>query len=173
MPLSVADYLIDQSSIDWPRTLGSWSWLLPHEFTLWMVNRFADLFLVFPGGTVHMLDTGTGTLMRVAESRDDFCSRIDEEDNASQWLMIPLVDQAVAAGMVLQPGHCYAFKLLPVFGGQYAVENIVPLPICDYLIACGSIHNQLQDVPDGAQVVMDVINMPEPVDHEADPATGV
>jgi len=158
MSLSVTDYLIDQSSVDWPRTLGSWSWLLPREFTLWIVNRFADLFLVIPDGSVYMLDTGAGTLNRVADGRDDFCSRIDEDDNASQWLMIPLVDHAVAAGMVLQPGQCYGFKLPPVLGGHYVVENVAVLPVWDYLSACGSIHAQLRDVPDGSQVVLDVIN---------------
>jgi hypothetical protein len=52
--ISVADYLIDQSGIDWPKALASWSWLLPPEFTLWLVNRFADLFLVLPDGSVHL-----------------------------------------------------------------------------------------------------------------------
>jgi hypothetical protein len=58
VPISVADYLIDQSGIDWPKTLASWSWLVPPEFTLWLVNRFADLFIVLADGTVHMLDVG-------------------------------------------------------------------------------------------------------------------
>ena len=35
MGISVADYLIDQSGIDWPKALAPWSWLLPREFTLW------------------------------------------------------------------------------------------------------------------------------------------
>jgi hypothetical protein len=56
--ISIADYLIDQSGIDWPKALCSWSWLLPPEFTLWLVNRFGDLFLVLPDDTVHMLDVG-------------------------------------------------------------------------------------------------------------------
>lgn len=160
MAIAVADYLIDQSGIDWPKTLASWSWLVPAEFTLWLVTRFADLFLVLPDGTVHMLDVGTGTLTKVAESRDDFCTKIDEDDNANQWLMIPLVDRMVAAGVVLQPGQCYGFKTPPVLGGDYSVENASPLPLWDYLGAYGSIHEQLRDVPDGAQVVLKVVNKP-------------
>jgi hypothetical protein len=158
--ISLADYLIDQSGIDWSKALESWGWLLPPEFTLWLVNRFADLFLVLPDGTVHMLDVGTGTLTKVAESRDDFCNKIDEEDNANQWLMIPLVDRMVAAGVVLQAGQCYGFKTPPVLGGDYSVENAGPLPVCDYLGGYGSIHEQLQDVPDGSRVVLKVGNKP-------------
>jgi hypothetical protein len=37
--IPAADYLIDQGGIDWPQALASWSWLLPPEFTLWLVKR--------------------------------------------------------------------------------------------------------------------------------------
>lgn len=168
MAISVANYLIDQCGIDWPKALASWSWLLPPEFTLWFVNRFADLFLVLPDGTVQMLDVGAGTLSKLADSRDDFCARIDHDDNANQWLMIPLVDQMVAAGVVLQPGQCYGFKTPPVLGGEYTAENAGPLPVWDYLSGHGSIHEQLRDVPDGAQVVLQVVNKPAEPRAEAD-----
>jgi hypothetical protein len=158
--ISVADYLIDQRGIDWPKTLASWSWLVPAEFTLWLINRFADLFLVLPDSTVHMLDVGVGTLTKVADSRDDFRAKIDDVDTANEWLMIPLVDRMVAAGVVLQPGQCYGFKTPPVLGGDYTVENCGPLPVWDYLGAYGSIHEQLRDVPDGSQVVLKVVNKP-------------
>jgi hypothetical protein len=176
--ISVADYLIDQSGIDWPKALAPWSWLLPREFTLWLVNRFADLFLVLPDGTVHMLDVGAGTLTKIAESRDDFCNKIGEDDNANQWLMIPLVDRMVAAGVVLQLGQCYGFKTPPVLGGDYTIENAGPLPVWDYLGGYGSIHEQLQDVPDGSQVVLKVVNKPaEPLygleSQEGAPRTGL
>jgi hypothetical protein len=155
---TVADYLIEQSGIDWSKALASWSWLLPPRFTLWMVNRFADLILVLPDGTVHMLDVGGGTLTKLADNRDDFGIKIDEDDNANLWLMIPLVDQMVAAGVVLQPGQCYGFKTPPVLGGDYTVENAGPLPVWDYLGAYGSIHEQLRAVPDGCQVTLNVVN---------------
>jgi hypothetical protein len=160
MAVSLSDYLLDQSGIDWSRALAPWSWLLPSEFTLWLVNRFADLFLVLPDGTVHMLDVGVGTLSKLADSRDEFCTRMDEEDNANQWFMIPLVDRMTAAGLILGPGECYGFKTPPVLGGNYTVENAGPLPVQDYLGAYGSIHEQLREMPDGTQVVLKVGDEP-------------
>jgi hypothetical protein len=149
---SIHDYLIDQDGIDWSSAFKSWAWLLPEEFTLWLVNRFGDLFLVPPDGSVHMLDVGAGTLTRVAKSRADFSKKMDEADNANEWLMIPLVDQCRAAGVHLKPSQCYGFKTPPVLGGDYSVENIGPLSITDYLGAYGSIHEQIHDLPDGAEV---------------------
>lgn len=160
MEILLTDYLIDQDGIDWSDALASWAWLLPPELTVWLVNRFADLFLVLPDGTVHMLDVGAGTLTKLADSRDDFAGNIDEDDNANQWLMIPLVDKMVAAGILLQPGQCYGFRIPPVMGGDYTVENAGPLAVGDYLGAYGSIHEQLRDVPDGTKVVLKVINNP-------------
>lgn len=162
MHQAIEHYLIDQTGIDWEKALLGWSWLVPPKFTLWLVNQLADLFLVFPDGTVHMLDVGTGTLTRVAENREDFNVRIDDEDNANDWLAIPLVDKLVAAGIRLQPGECYGFKKLPILGGDYTVENLAPLSVWDYLGAYGSIHEQLRDSPDGTEVVLKVVNKPDP-----------
>jgi hypothetical protein len=72
-----------------------WAWLVPERFTVWVVNRYAELFLVYPDGTVHWLATSTGELQKIADSRDDFADKIDQEDNANDWLMIPLVDRCV------------------------------------------------------------------------------
>jgi hypothetical protein len=155
-PVNVHDYLIDQSGIDWSRILSGWWWLVPREFTLWLVNRFADLFLVFPDGSVHMLDVGVGSIAKVAECRGEFSSKIDQDDNANQWLMIPLVDDMVAAGMHLRPGECYGFKQPPVLGGHYTVENIGVFSIADYLGAYGSIDEQLRNVGDRERVVINL-----------------
>ena len=156
MAVVVEDYLIDLAGIDWSKALSTWSWLLPAELTVWLVNRFGDMFLVFADGAVHMLDVGSGSLERITDSRDDFCAKIDEEDNAAIWLMIPLVDRLVGAGVALSPGQCYGFLTPPVLGGQYSKENVRPILLSDYIRAYGSIHSQLHDVPEGTQVVLKV-----------------
>lgn len=162
MAVRVEDYLIDLKGIDWPSALKEWGWLLPEEFTLWMVNRLGDLFIVLPDGTVHMLDVGAGSLTKLAESRDDFCAKIDEDGVVDDWLAIPLVDALVEAGVRLDPGRCYGFARLPMLGGAYDVSNCAPLPIADYLGATGSMHYRMKDVPDGGQVVIEIVGRAAP-----------
>jgi hypothetical protein len=154
--MSVHDYLLDHDGFDWAGLLSGWSWLLPPEFTVWLVNRFGDLFLAPPDGTVHMLDVGAGTLTKLAQSRDDFLRKIDEGDDGDDWLMIPLVDRLTAAGIVTGCGECYSYRIPPVMGGGYTVENTAVLKIAEHYGAYGSIHGQLRDVPDGAKVVLKV-----------------
>ena len=148
----LADYTIDHSEVDWSDLLSYWAWLLPHEVTVWIMNRFGDLFLVVKDGTVHMLDVGGGSLQKVAESRDDFAVQIDHGDNANDWLMIPLVDKLVAAGVRLEPGQCYSYRELPILGGDYTVDNTQVLPIPRHYKALGPIHEKLKDIPDGTHV---------------------
>ncbi len=157
----IHDYIIDHSGFDWPNLLSNWAWLLPETLTVWIMNRFGDLFVVLDDGTVHMLNVGCGSLKKVAESRDDFGVLLDEGDNANVWLMIPLVDELVASGMTLQPGQCYCFRQPPVLGGNYTLENVGMLPVHDYYAGYGSIHRQISDLPDGSQVVIEIKNKPQ------------
>jgi Domain of unknown function (DUF1851) len=154
--MSIHDYLIDHRNFDWAQLFLRWEWLLPADVTVWLMNRFGDLFLILPDGSVQMLDIGAGLLTKMAESKDEFARLIDEDSNADDWLMIPLVDRLVVAGIHLQPGQCYSLLIPPVLGGDFAIENTVVLPIFEHFGVYGSFHKQLRGVPNGANVVIKV-----------------
>jgi hypothetical protein len=148
----LTDYIVDHAQLDWASLLSSWAWLLPRELTVWIMNRFGDLFLVFDDDSVHMLDVGVGSLKPVADDRDHFCRRLDEADNANNWLAIPLVDQLVAAGRIPGLGECYGYLQLPILGGEYTTENTRIVPISEHYSALGPIQEKLKEVPDGTHV---------------------
>ena len=152
--MDIHDYLIDQSGLDWNVLLEEWHWLLPSEFTVWLLTRTGDLFIIVPDGSIHMLDVGAGTLSKVASGRDEACTRIDEPGVAKDWLMIPIVDQLVASGSILGKGQCYSFRKLPVFGETYTVDNRMGFPIREHFGGWGSVHRQIADLPDGSNVVI-------------------
>jgi hypothetical protein len=154
---SILDYLIDHQDFDWAALFAEWTWLVPNRFTVWLMNRFGDLFIVFDDGSVHMLDVGCGTLKQVANSCEEFKVKLDEDDHANNWFMIPLVDELVAAGITLHEGQCYSYKKPPVLGGYYTLQNSCVLPIVEHYGAYGSIHNQIKDLPDGSEVVIPVV----------------
>jgi hypothetical protein len=152
--MMLSDYLIDPTGTDWPALLKPWAWRLPATFTLWLVNRFADLFIVLDDGSVHVLLTDCGELRRLAASRDHFAELIDQDDNADDWLLVPLVDDLVASGALLTPGQCYGFKVPPVIGGGYNLSNISPRDLREYLAFLADFYEQLKDVPDGTSVTI-------------------
>jgi hypothetical protein len=154
--MNIHDYLIEHSSFDWAVLLVEWRWLLPPKFRVWLFTRAGDLFITLPDGSIHMLEVGAGELRRVADSRDDACAKIDQPGVADEWLMIPVVDQLVASGRVLGPDQCYSYRILPVLGGSYKAEDRVLLPIREHFGAWGSLHRQIEDLPDGSQVQIEV-----------------
>lgn len=152
--MNIDDYLLDSTGIDWPTVLAPWNWLLPKALTVWLVNRFGDAFIVLDDNSVHMLDVGGGTFERLADSRDHFCDLLDVDHNASDWLMIPLIDALVAADKPLKPGCCYGYLRNPVLGGEYSVDNSIVIPIAEHYGLNAEIHQQIRDLPDGSQVTI-------------------
>ncbi|MEM1260851.1 MAG: DUF1851 domain-containing protein [Pseudomonadota bacterium] len=150
--MDVNDYLIDQAGHDWPTLLEDWSWLLPETFTLWLVNRFGDLFIVVDDGSVHMLDCGAGSITRLADDRDHFASLIGESDNAGNWLMIALVDDCVAAGLTLAGSEIYSYKTPPNLGGEYAVANTEIADLAVHFSVNGQLQERIKDLPVGTTI---------------------
>lgn len=155
--MDINDYLLDQEGLDFDALFSEWSEIVPTSFTVWLVNRFGDMFIVLEDESVSMLDVGTGQLEPLAADRDAFCGKIDQGDNASHWFMIPLVDRLVQNGQVLKKGECYSFTVPPLLGGKYEMENI---KICDlyvYYSFMGQIATKAKDVPDGTKVNLKVV----------------
>jgi hypothetical protein len=153
--MNINNYLINQKGLDWSNILSTWNWLLPPKFAIWLVNRFGDLFFVLDGETIHMLDVGNGTLKQVTVNREEFSQKIDELEQANDWLMIPLVDKLVASGQVLKVGQCYSYRQLPALGGDYTTDNTVIKDIAFHYAAFGPIHQSIKDLPDGTQVTFE------------------
>jgi hypothetical protein len=145
------DYLIDQHGKDWPHILSCWAGTIPESFTLWLVNRFGEAFLVLDDGSVQMLDLGGGSLTRLAESRVDFARLLDVRNNSRDWLMIPLVDDCVRSLPPLQPSQCYRFKIPPMLGGECCIENVQTSDLTVYHSPSADILAQTKDLPDGTR----------------------
>ncbi len=150
--MNTNDYLTDQRNKNWSQLLLGWAGTIPESFTLWLVNRFGDAFLVLEDGSIHMLDVGAGRFSRVADSRDHFAELLDLGDNANKWLMIQLVDNCVAALPSLQESQCYGFKVPPMLGGAYALDNIEPTDLSVHYSILADIHRQTKDMPAGTKI---------------------
>lgn len=152
------DYIIDHSSVDWPSVLSPWHRLLPQHLTVWLMNRYGDLFVVLDDSSVWMLDVGGGTFDRLAISRDDFCNQLELDENLNNWLMVPLVDRLVAAGMRPGSGKCYGYKRPPVLGGDYTIENTFVISIEEHYAFNADLHERIRDLPDGTPIKFEVVD---------------
>ncbi len=148
----VEEYLIPHEGHDWGELLSPWHELLPAELTVWMVSQIGDVIVVFEEGSVHLLDVGGGSISRLAESRGEFATKIDEGQNAIDWLAMPLVDEMVRRGERLEPGECYGFIRPPTLGGDYDPSNLRRVPLKEHYGVLGDLYRQTKDLPDGTKV---------------------
>jgi hypothetical protein len=124
--------------------LSGWAEILPPSFTVWLVNRFGDVLVVRDDGSVHLLDIGVGTFVQVAGSRKRFAELMNIPKNANNWLAIPLVDRCVAAGLVPGSNQCYGYKVPPLLGGAYAVENVALVDLAENYAVLAGIWKQAE-----------------------------
>jgi hypothetical protein len=158
--MDINDYLIDHSASDWCTLLADWHTLLPAEFNVWLMNKFGKLFLVATDGTILYFNVTGWAIEKVAENKDEFCDLLNDDGNANYWLMIPLVDKMVAAGITLTDGRCYCFKIPTMLGGEYSVENAATISIEEHFRVNADLYEEVKDLPDGTKVELRVINVP-------------
>jgi hypothetical protein len=132
--------------------LRDWHWALPKSFEAWIVTRFADLVIVQDDGSVWFLDTGAGTVTRIADSKDHFADLADDIDTFGNWFMVRAVDEMVAAGHSLGRSQCYSFRLPAGLGGDYIISNYMVTDLHVHLAIHGQIFGHTKDLPDGTKV---------------------
>lgn len=134
----------------------SWSWRIGDAFTPLLFTALGDMFYEADEGGVFWLNTGTAELERVAESVSGF-NQLLREEVADDWLLPPLIEALIKAGKTRAEGECYTYVTLPVFvEGEYTVENLNPVSAKEHFELTGSVLQQLQDVPDGTDVNIDI-----------------
>ena len=158
--MNINDYLIDPTGIDFKTMLCGWSEILPQTFTVWLVNRFGDAFIIVDDGSVYLLDVVGGTFECVAEQWVQFAELMEVPLNANNWLMIPLVDSCTAAGMSLEPGQCYGFIIPPLLSGALAPHNVTPVSLTRNYAFLADLWMQTRDIPDGTEIL--IVMGPQP-----------
>lgn len=136
---------------------ASWEWQIGKDFTPLLFTALGDMFYQSDKGeAVYWLNTGTAEVERVADNVDAF-NQLLREEIADEWLLPPLVEALIEAGKVCAEGECYTYVTLPVFAeGEYTVENFNPVPAREHFELTGSVLQELQDLPDGTNVNIDI-----------------
>ena len=129
----------------------NWGWLLDESLQAFMCSASGDVFFEDDAGAIHWLNTGQGALTKIEASQADFLAAL-RTDQGAEWLLSNVVDSLIDAGMALGPDQCYGFKVLPILGGEYSIENMVPMSAVAWYGFSGYMHYQIKDLPDGSHV---------------------
>lgn len=93
----------------------------------------------------------------VANDRAELDAIAKREDFLRDWYMAALVEKAKQQLGPLRPGYKYCLKIPGPLGGEYGGSNLGCISLRELIEASGDIARQLEDVPDGAQIRLTVV----------------
>jgi hypothetical protein len=132
--------------------LAEWRWLLGGLPRLAAWSSGGDLFIAYPDGSVALLDPGAGDLQRIADSLADLRNQLEDERRSKVLLQTRVVEAFEAKHGLLPSGRCLSYTTLPIFGGEYTIDNRFALTIKEHAGLTGDIHRQIRDFPEGTKV---------------------
>lgn len=136
--------------------LREWQWKIGATPKPLFASLFGDVFFKATTGEVFWLNTGTGSVEKIATDETALSQLLDSKQ-AELWLLPGLAERLIAAGKTLAPGECYTFIILPIFNeGKYEVENVAVVPALEHFKLTADIHRQIADLPDGAPIRLNV-----------------
>ena len=144
------DYFLPPAADEWE--LSAWSSILPTSGRVLRTNLFGDAFVIDDNGSVHMLDRGGCSSERITSSEEEFWREV--RDDSQGWQLRRLADDCQKSGMILGDGQCYAYKMLPVLGGDYNVDNIWIASWTEWFSLTADLFQQIKDLPDGTAITL-------------------
>ncbi|MEP2891649.1 T6SS immunity protein Tdi1 domain-containing protein [Tateyamaria sp.] len=134
-------FLCDELECD--RLLEDWRWLVPDGMEPLMVGIFGDWVFAAPDATHWHLDLLEGKLHKIAEDSHDFNSKKEQLFYRNEWFGEEWANIALSNGLVPKRDECLGWKVAPVLGGDFTVENIQVFSLNVYQRINGSLFRQI------------------------------
>ena len=144
------------TKIDSTDITSAWHWLIAGYKNVLMVTKFGDMFLVDANDEISLLDTGAGTLTKVASSPFEFEELLKDHEKIARWFLTDLYLELQEQKIFLRENEVYSFQKLPLLGGQYCIDNIKPTDISVHFAINGQICERLKNIPDGNKIQLKV-----------------
>jgi hypothetical protein len=138
--------------IDIADITSSWQWLLGSMHAVVTISCLGDMFLLGDDNAVYWLQTDSGEMSKITENFEEYKEFLNDSEKTDEWFLSPLVEKLLDAGKTLKPNQVYSYKISPVLGGEYTVENIEPVSMSVHFSFSGQICEQIKDLPDGTRV---------------------
>lgn len=131
--------------------LECWQWRGVHGMTPWFTTLFGDVFLL-SGNAVCYLDIVDGTLAQPWPDQAAMQAELNTRPGQVTYLRVGLARAARDQAVALDPSQVYDFRHPPALGGAMDVSNMSAADFVTTLGMAGQIHEQIKDLPPGAQV---------------------
>ncbi len=136
----------------------SWGWIGIDPEEIVGENNFGNLLIKDSEGKFWRLCPEDVYCEVVAETRAELDALSKDQEFLEDWYMQSLTDQAKEALGDLENGRKYHLVIPGVLGGEYAISNIRTVSLIDQVRYSGDLGKQINEMPDGAQIELKVID---------------
>ena len=130
----------------------AWGWKGVRPRALVMQNAFGNVIFTDDDGRYRRICSEELSCAVVATNGEEFARLRSSEGFLEDWTMQVLVERARSALGVPTAERCYCLKIPSTLGGAYTLDNIGTIDRAELISASGYIANQVDDLPDGAQI---------------------
>lgn len=121
-------------------------------------NDFGNLIIKDRSGHYWRLCPEDLSCTVIASSRAELDKLSQDQEFLHDWCMSDLVQQAREGLGPLRPGFRYCLKIPGMLGGEYGGDNLATISLGGLVSASGDIARQIEELPDGAQVKLSIID---------------
>ena len=136
----------------------SWGWAGIEPLEVVGENDFGNLMVKDVDGKYWRLCPEDLYCKVLAHNREELDALSTDQEFLADWYMESLVEVAKDKLGPLKDGRKYYLVIPGVLGGEYGVSNIKTLPLVELIRLSGDIRKQIQELPDGAQVKLKVVD---------------
>ena len=135
---------------------GAWGWAGADPEEIVATNAFGNIIFRDNQGRYWRLCPEDVYCEIVADSLEDYEKLLRDEEFIEDWEMEALVKTAYRVVGSLEPGRAYCLKIPGILGGAYDETNVASAPISELVSFSGDLAYQIKDLPDGAQIKLEV-----------------
>ncbi|GAB2524181.1 T6SS immunity protein Tdi1 domain-containing protein [Lysobacter humi (ex Lee et al. 2017)] len=134
----------------------SWGWTGLQPLEVVGENPFGNLIVKDYEGRYWRICPEDLSCAVVAENREQLESLSHDQEFLHDWYMSRMVEEAHERLGPLEPGRKYCLKVPGALGGEYGGPNLATISLEELIAASGHLAHQIKDLPDGAQVRLEV-----------------
>src|SRR5688572_1710784 len=136
--------MLSASQFDTKAFGQEWRWLVPSTDTPLFISIFGDWVFGHPNGSLWALSVLEGTYEQIARNASEY----NTLNKSFEWLDATFIAswQEIAARHGLEPAdsECLGWKVHPIIGGKFEVENLAIFNMAVYQSIVGQLHRQLR-----------------------------
>jgi hypothetical protein len=142
--------LIEQISSAW-----GWTGIQPEEVV--GENDFGNLIVKDKAGIYWRICPEDVYCEVIAKNREELDALSSNQEFLADWYMHALPEQAQEKLGPLSEGRKYHFVIPGILGGEYGPSNFQTVSLTEQIKFAGDLGKQIKDLPEGAQVKLQVI----------------